>query len=118
MTALKIVVKRRKEKFLTEAGKDDDVMKLLFINACARERGISRTLELCDTFIEAFCEKHPETVVEELNLFRSGIKQNTAMSWSDRGVFPMKCSTQRMILPRQTSFWWALRARICLSRRY
>lgn len=74
VTALKIVMKRRKEKFLTEAGKDDDVMKLLFINACARERGISRTLELCDTFIEAFCEKHPETVVEELNLFRSVIK--------------------------------------------
>lgn len=48
-------------------------MKLLFVNACMRERGASRTLELCDTFLETFCAKHPEAVVEELNLLQKGV---------------------------------------------
>lgn len=49
-------------------------MKLLFVNACPRERRISRTLELCDTFIKTFREKNTEIVVEELNLFQAGVQ--------------------------------------------
>lgn len=48
-------------------------MKLLFVNACPRGRGVSRTLELCDTFIKTIREKNPEVVVEELDLFRAGV---------------------------------------------
>ncbi len=53
-------------------------MKLLFINACSRERGVSRTLALCDAFIESFRAVHPDTVTEELDLFRSGISYCSA----------------------------------------
>lgn len=48
-------------------------MRLLFVNACPRERGVSRSLELCDTFIESFREKNPDVIVEELNLFKTGV---------------------------------------------
>lgn len=48
-------------------------MKLLFVNACPRGREVSRTLELCDAFMETFREKNPGVLVEELDLFRAGV---------------------------------------------
>lgn len=46
---------------------------LLFINACARKRGVSRTLELCDCFIKKYRELNSNDELIELDLFKENI---------------------------------------------
>ena len=58
-------------------GKGERKMKILFINACAREN--SRTLELCKYFLENYEKNHRHIEIEQVSLFgrtdekRSGV---------------------------------------------
>ena len=52
--------------------------KLLFVNACSKPRELSRTWELCDTYISSFLQNNPEYQLEEIRLFDKGI-QNYSM---------------------------------------
>ncbi|MFR9207183.1 MAG: hypothetical protein ACLVKR_02145 [Lachnospiraceae bacterium] len=47
---------------------------VLFINSCPRKRGVSRTLELCDCFIEQYLQKNPSDEVKEIALYEKEIK--------------------------------------------
>ena len=47
---------------------------VLFINSCPRKRGVSRTLELCDCFIEEYLQKTPSDEVKEIALYEKEIK--------------------------------------------
>ena len=46
-------------------------MKILFINSCMREA--SRTERLARTFLNAYCQAHPEDTLEELILRKEPI---------------------------------------------
>lgn len=50
--------------------------KILFVNSCPRERGVSRTLALYDAFISAYSENR-ECEVTEINLYRDGVTSYT-----------------------------------------
>lgn len=47
--------------------------KILFVNALARPKEVSRTWQLCDAYISSFLEKHPEYELEELVLYERGV---------------------------------------------
>lgn len=47
---------------------------VLFINSCPRKMGISRTLGLCDFFIEEYKKRNPGEVIEEVSLYEKPIR--------------------------------------------
>jgi len=48
--------------------------KLLFINSCPRVEGVSRTLKLCDVFLEKYKRNHNDTELIRRDLFAESIK--------------------------------------------
>lgn len=50
-------------------------MNVLFVNCCISQNSQSRTNLLCDAFIDAYHEAHPEDTVDELVL------ENEALAW-------------------------------------
>ncbi len=47
--------------------------KLLFVNACIRGEGQSRTLQLCRAFLQEYCRLHPDTELQEVDVSRLGL---------------------------------------------
>ena len=54
-------------------------MKVLFVNACIRKEQ-SRTLALCRAYLEDLTRRHPEAVVEEVDVENLGIAPLNAQS--------------------------------------
>ena len=48
-------------------------MKVLFVNACVREEE-SRTLALCQTFLESIKEKEPQLTIKEVEISKEKLK--------------------------------------------
>jgi FMN-dependent NADH-azoreductase len=48
--------------------------KILFINSCVRPRGVSRTLRLCEFFLDKFQQEHEDCEVNEISLPEEGLK--------------------------------------------
>ncbi len=64
-------------------GKGERKMKILFINACAREN--SRTLELCKYFLENYEKNHRHIEIEQVSLFgRTDLKPMTEETLKER----------------------------------
>lgn len=60
--------------------------KLLFLDACIRG-GDSRTRQLCETYLDAYLEKNPETQVESVSLINQDIKPFTYEHLQRRDTF-------------------------------
>lgn len=60
-------------------------MKLLFVDCCISQRGKeSRTRRLCDAFLDAYREAHPEDRVESVNLRASTLPPFTRQMLNER----------------------------------
>jgi len=49
-------------------------MKILFVNACVRGEGVSRTLELCRLFLEEYSKLNPNHILTEIDLSASTLQ--------------------------------------------
>ena len=65
--------------------------KLLFINGCMRDKGVSRTYELADAFLKMYREYHPYDLMHETPLRKCDLLPVTAelaeqrMKWMEEG---------------------------------
>jgi len=48
--------------------------KVLYIKANAKPKGLSRTFQVSDAFVDAYRKNHPEDEIIELDLYREGIR--------------------------------------------
>ncbi|HQA59083.1 MAG TPA: NAD(P)H-dependent oxidoreductase [Acetivibrio sp.] len=63
---------------------------ILFVNACMRERGESRTLELFDSFIESYMQKHSDVKLIEEKLYKMNLKPLSKFDIERRDSFISK----------------------------
>ena len=64
--------------------------KLLFIDCCIREEGISRTKALCRAYLDEYLLHHPDTEVEELRLPDEGLTWINAETADRRAALNQK----------------------------